>query len=120
MRARPLTELHAARRGLLVPATVIAEVGYFLAREAGARVESLSYGPVAGGDFAPVDLTSTDRADSPPSEYVWKLTGAGREGTCRLECGGMRLKLRVRRRPAWPGAGFCAVSWLVVPGLPGF
>jgi hypothetical protein len=41
--ARPaLTALHAAWRGLLVPATVIAEVGYFLAREAGARVESLS------------------------------------------------------------------------------
>jgi predicted nucleic acid-binding protein len=32
------TALHAARRELLVPATVIAEVGYLLAREAGARV----------------------------------------------------------------------------------
>jgi predicted nucleic acid-binding protein len=35
------TALHAARRELLVPATVVAEVGYLLAREAGARVESL-------------------------------------------------------------------------------
>jgi uncharacterized protein len=30
------TALHAARRELLVPATVVAEVGYLLAREAGA------------------------------------------------------------------------------------
>jgi len=44
MRGRPLTALHTARHGLLVPATVIAEVGYFLAREAGARVEALSRG----------------------------------------------------------------------------
>jgi len=34
MRARPLTALHTALHGLPVPATVIAEVGYFLAREA--------------------------------------------------------------------------------------
>jgi hypothetical protein len=45
MRARLLTALHAARHGLLIPATVIAKVGYFLAREAGAHVESLSHGP---------------------------------------------------------------------------
>jgi len=37
--------LHAARHELLVSATVIAEVGYSLAREVGARVESLSHGP---------------------------------------------------------------------------
>jgi hypothetical protein len=49
------------RPGLLVPATVIAEVGYFLAREAGARMESFVLRSLAGGDFAPVDLTSTDR-----------------------------------------------------------
>ena len=36
------TVLHTARHELLVAATVIAEVGYFLAREAGACVESLS------------------------------------------------------------------------------
>ena len=35
------TVLHTARHELLVSATVIAEVGYFLAREAGACVESL-------------------------------------------------------------------------------
>ena len=33
--------LHAAGRQLLVPATVVAEVGYLLARESGARLESL-------------------------------------------------------------------------------
>jgi hypothetical protein len=53
MRARPLTALHAARRARLVPATVIAEVGYFLAREAGARVESLSYSPWLVGTLRP-------------------------------------------------------------------
>ncbi len=52
------TVLHTARHELLVPATVIAEVGYFLAREAGARVESLFPTVLADGDFAPVDLTS--------------------------------------------------------------
>jgi uncharacterized protein len=54
------TALHAARRELLMPATVVAEVGYLLAREAGARVESLFLRSLAEGDFTPVDLTSTD------------------------------------------------------------
>ena len=56
------TVLHAARHELPAPATVIAEVGYFLAREAGARVESLFPTVLADGDFAPVDLTSADYA----------------------------------------------------------
>jgi uncharacterized protein len=54
------TVLHAARHELLVSATVIAEVGYSLAREAGACVESLFPTVLADGDFAPVDLTSAD------------------------------------------------------------
>jgi len=58
----PFTVLHMARHELLVPATVIAEVGHFLAREAGARVESLYPTVLADGDFAPVDLTSADYA----------------------------------------------------------
>jgi hypothetical protein len=57
----PGPSLRCMRPGLLVPATVIAEVGYFLAREAGARMESFVLRSLAGGDFAPVDLTSTDR-----------------------------------------------------------
>ncbi|HUY49854.1 MAG TPA: PIN domain-containing protein [Streptosporangiaceae bacterium] len=54
------SELHAAGRTLLVPATVVAEVGYLLAREAGPRVESLFLQSLAGGDFSPVDLTTAD------------------------------------------------------------
>jgi predicted nucleic acid-binding protein len=56
------TALHAARRELLVPATVVAEVGYLLAREAGARVESLFLRSLADGGFTPVDLSSGDYA----------------------------------------------------------
>ena len=59
---RLLTDMHAAGRDLLVPATVTAEVGYLLAREAGARVESLFLRSLADGDFAPVDLTAADYA----------------------------------------------------------
>jgi uncharacterized protein len=54
--------LRAARRELLVPATVIAEVGYLPAREAGAGVEPLFPQSLADGDFTPVDLTSADFA----------------------------------------------------------
>jgi len=56
------TALHAARRELLVPGTVVAEVGYLLAREAGARVESLFLRSLADGDFTPVDVSSADYA----------------------------------------------------------
>jgi hypothetical protein len=56
------TALHAARRELLVPATVVAEVGYLLAREAGVRVESLFLRSLADGGFTPVDLSNADYA----------------------------------------------------------
>ena len=59
---RLFNDMHAAGRDLLVPATVTAEVGYILAREAGARVESLFLRSLAEGDFAPVDLTAADYA----------------------------------------------------------
>jgi predicted nucleic acid-binding protein len=52
--------LHAGRHELLVPATVAAEVGYLLAREAGARLESLFLRSLAEGDFTPVELTAGD------------------------------------------------------------
>jgi predicted nucleic acid-binding protein len=45
-----------------VPATVVAEVGYLLGREAGPKVESLFLGPLAAGDFTLVDLTIADYA----------------------------------------------------------
>jgi predicted nucleic acid-binding protein len=54
------TGLHLAGRPLLVPGTVVAEVGYLLAREAGARVEALFLTALADGDFQLVDLTVAD------------------------------------------------------------
>ena len=47
---------------LVVPATVVAEVGYLLAREAGVEVESLFFQSLADGDFAAVELTTSDFA----------------------------------------------------------
>lgn len=57
-----LTDLHAAETELLIPATVVAEVGYLLAREAGSRVESLFLRSLAVGDFSVVELTTVDYA----------------------------------------------------------
>jgi predicted nucleic acid-binding protein len=56
------TALHQAGRELLIPAPVVAEVGYLLAREAGPRVESLFLRSLADGDFTTVDLTAADFA----------------------------------------------------------
>lgn len=54
------TDLHEAGTEVLVPATVVAEVGYLLSREAGSRVESLFLRSLADGDFSTVDLTPED------------------------------------------------------------
>jgi predicted nucleic acid-binding protein len=54
--------MHTARRELLVPATVVAQVGYLLAREAMPQVESLFLQPLADGDFSAVELTASDYA----------------------------------------------------------
>ena len=54
------TGLHLARRPLLVPGTVVAEVGYLLARNSGAHVESLFLQALADGDFESVDLRRGD------------------------------------------------------------
>jgi predicted nucleic acid-binding protein len=54
------TRLHAAQRELLVPATVVAEVGYLLAREAGPSLKALFLRSLADGDFTPVELTAGD------------------------------------------------------------
>jgi uncharacterized protein len=59
---RLFNDLHAAGQELLIPATVVAEVGYLLAREAGPRVESLFLQSIATGDFTAVDLTAIDYA----------------------------------------------------------
>lgn len=47
------TALHAAGRELLVPATVTAEVGYLLAREAGAAWSRCSCNPSLRGTSRP-------------------------------------------------------------------
>lgn len=54
--------LHAVGTRLLVPAPVVAEVGYLLAREAGAYVESLFLRSLAEGVFTAVELTEADYA----------------------------------------------------------
>ncbi|WP_226367331.1 type II toxin-antitoxin system VapC family toxin [Pseudonocardia sp. ICBG162] len=54
------TGLHLAGRDLLVPATVVAETGYLIAREAGSVVESLFLDSIADGDFRAVDLVPSD------------------------------------------------------------
>jgi hypothetical protein len=54
------TGLHLARRAMLVPATVVAEVGYLLERNAGPGVEALFLQSLAVGDFQPIDLTTAD------------------------------------------------------------
>jgi predicted nucleic acid-binding protein len=59
---RLFNDLHTAGRPLLIPATVVAEAGYLLNREAGPRVESLFLRSIAEGDFAAVDLTLADYA----------------------------------------------------------
>lgn len=57
-----LTGMHRAGRTLLVPAPVVAEVGYLLAREAGAGLEAAFLRSLAEGDFDPVELTVADYA----------------------------------------------------------
>jgi predicted nucleic acid-binding protein len=52
--------LHLAGRQILVPATVAAEVGYLLAREGRALVESQFLASLADGTLQPVDLTRED------------------------------------------------------------
>ena len=55
-----LTGLHLAGRPLLVPAPVIAEVGYLLGRTGGASVEAAFLRSLAQRTFTVVDLTIDD------------------------------------------------------------
>ena len=57
-----LTGLRLAERQVLVPATVVAEVGYLLAREAGAAIESMFLRSLSNGDLVPVELGTDDYA----------------------------------------------------------
>jgi predicted nucleic acid-binding protein len=56
------TGLRLARRKLMLPATVVAEVGYMLNALAGPTDESVFLRAIAEGDFEPVDLTVSDYA----------------------------------------------------------
>lgn len=57
-----LTGLRLAKRKLLLPATVAAEVGYLLDSYDGPAAEARFLRGVAEGDFEPVDLTDSDYA----------------------------------------------------------
>jgi predicted nucleic acid-binding protein len=54
------TGLHLAQRPLMVPDTVVAEVGYLLGRSGGAVLEASFLRSLADGDFQTVGLTSED------------------------------------------------------------
>lgn len=45
---------------MLLPAPIVAEVGYLLAAKAGSHVEATFLRSVAAGDFVPVELLSED------------------------------------------------------------
>ena len=54
------TGMHLANRSILVPAPIVAEVGYLLGRKADARTEANFLRAVAAEDFKPVEMTSSD------------------------------------------------------------
>lgn len=54
------TELHNMGRRLLIPATVIAEVGYLLENRSGPKAEAAFLRSLADGAFEPVSLQSPD------------------------------------------------------------
>jgi uncharacterized protein len=49
-----------ANRTMMLPAPIVAEVGYLLARKAGASAEAVFLRALAEEDFAPVELTNLD------------------------------------------------------------
>lgn len=52
--------LRMANRDMLLPAPIIAEVGYLLAAKAGSHIEATFLRSVAAGDFIPVELLPED------------------------------------------------------------
>jgi uncharacterized protein len=54
------TGLHLAQRAVLVPAPVIAEVGYLLSRAAGPAIEAAFLRSIVSGTFTVVDLQVSD------------------------------------------------------------
>lgn len=56
------TGLRLANRQMVLPAPIVAEVGYLLGTRAGAQVEANFLRALSGGDFVPVELTTADYA----------------------------------------------------------
>jgi uncharacterized protein len=56
------TGLRLANRQMVLPAPIIAEVGYLLGTRAGAQVEANFLRALSAGDFVPVELTTADYA----------------------------------------------------------
>jgi predicted nucleic acid-binding protein len=56
------TAMHLAGRPMVLPAPVVAEVGYLLQRKGSARAESAFLRSPAAGDFRTVELTAADYA----------------------------------------------------------
>lgn len=56
------TGLHLANRPILVPAPIVAEVGYLLQRYGGPLAESGFLRSLSDGDFVPEELVSSDYA----------------------------------------------------------
>jgi predicted nucleic acid-binding protein len=56
------TGMHLAERKLVVPGSVVAEVGYLLATKAGAAAEATFLRSLAEGDFEPEELIKVDYA----------------------------------------------------------
>jgi predicted nucleic acid-binding protein len=54
------TATHLADRTIVLPALVVAEVCYLLARQAGARAEALFLQSMGDGDFVTEELTQVD------------------------------------------------------------
>jgi predicted nucleic acid-binding protein len=54
------TGLHLANRQMVLPAPIVAEVGYLLAAKAGARAEALFLRSLGDGDLVTVELTPAD------------------------------------------------------------
>jgi predicted nucleic acid-binding protein len=54
------TGLRLANRQVVLPAPIVAEVGYLLGTRADAHVEANFLRALSGGDFVPVELTAAD------------------------------------------------------------
>ena len=72
------TAAHLSGEQLLVPAPVVTEVCYMLAREAGHRAEAAFLASLADGDFVVIDLVADDwrRAGALVTQYADLPLGA--------------------------------------------